>query len=162
MLKTYGGDINEYRLEIVESYLSVRRVRLIGNFLLNIEKRLLNETAKYPLNRVVCRQYTINAGLPSKRVDNISLGLLPRLIILGIVSHAIFSSTHKASELNFERSHFGCVDILVNGVTAERKYRVNYADGKEDYSHALWRLHEVMNECDGSSGISREKYANDL
>ena len=162
VLKTYSSDTNTYRLEVLDTYLSVRRVRLNGNFLLNIEKRLLNETAKYPLNRVVCRQYTINGGVLNRRVDNISLGLLPIRVILGIVDHASFSGIHKASGLKFQHSNIGCVDVHVNGVSTDRVYKVNYSDGKRDYSHALFRLHEVLNENDGSSGISRERYINDM
>ncbi|GIY28079.1 hypothetical protein CEXT_683891 [Caerostris extrusa] len=78
-------------------------------------KALENGTAKYPLNRVLCKVYSVPQGSMSFVQDNIFVGQMPKRIIVGCVDNDAFHGTFEKSPFEFKHYHMNFIGIYVDG-----------------------------------------------
>ncbi|KAF8785194.1 hypothetical protein HNY73_010768 [Argiope bruennichi] len=71
-----------YKVVMEKISLLVRKVRVSPGVILVHVKALEKETAKYPINRVLCKVYTIPQGSMSMGQDNIFVGQMPKRVII--------------------------------------------------------------------------------
>jgi len=98
------GDQNEqYKLNIVEAVLSLRKVTLTPHKFIEIQKNLEVMPARYPINRVDVRAHSVAAGLTYFVWDNCYQGQLPNRIFVGMVdndsSSGVFTKNLSISKI---------------------------------------------------------------
>ena len=111
---------NGFRLMFTEEYatpsvelssmlLYVRRVKLAPPMATAIAETLRLKPALYPLTRAVVKTYQIATGHPEINRENLSIGTLPRAVIIGIVDSDAYVGSGAKSPFNFRRK--GCTFI---------------------------------------------------
>src|SRR5678815_253578 len=146
--------------KLLEAYLYVRKVKLLPQRHLEIERSLLNTTAKYPIRRVETKLFNFTQGLSSINIPYIVNGNLPQKVIIGIVEHEAYSGHYKKSPYKF--THFGLrgLSLHVNGQPYGRDYEMLYNDPQSLCSRPFYDLIANTVSCnDSGTGIDLEEYA---
>ncbi|GIY08668.1 hypothetical protein CDAR_405301 [Caerostris darwini] len=104
-----------YKVVLEKINLLVRKVRVSPGVILGHAKALENGTAKYPLNRVLCKVYSVPQGSMSFVQDNIFVGQMPKRIIVGCVDNDAFHGTFEKSPFEFKHYHMNFIGIYVDG-----------------------------------------------
>ena len=84
---------NQFKIEITEAYLLMRKVRPSPGVLLGHSDALAKGRAKFPITRKECKCFAVSNGLRSFKKDNIFLGQLPKRIVIGMVASDAFSTS---------------------------------------------------------------------
>ena len=77
--------------KIKSAILHVRKVRVNPRIMLAHASVLEKTTIKYPIKRVETKSFTLNTGIKSITLDNVSLGALPKKIVFSLVSSKAFN-----------------------------------------------------------------------
>ncbi|GIX99585.1 hypothetical protein CDAR_26361 [Caerostris darwini] len=104
-----------YKVVLEKINLLVRKVRVSPGVILGHAKALENDTAKYPLNRVLCKAYSVPQGSMSFVQDNIFVGQMPKRIIVGCADNDAFHGTFEKSPFEFKHNHMNFIGIYVDG-----------------------------------------------
>ncbi len=104
-----------YKVNIMEASLIVRRVKLSPGILIAHAKTLAKTTAKYPLTRVEVKSFVLHNGIMGETIDNAILGQLPKRIILGFVDNASFNGARKKNPFNFQNFGINFLCLNVDG-----------------------------------------------
>ncbi|KAF8791613.1 hypothetical protein HNY73_006454 [Argiope bruennichi] len=104
-----------YKVVLEKINLLVRKVRVSPGVILGHVKALEKETAKYPINRVLCKVYSIPQGSMSMVQDNIFVGQMPKRIIIGCVENDAFHGTFQKSPFEFKHFDMNFIGIYVDG-----------------------------------------------
>ncbi|GBM38960.1 hypothetical protein AVEN_271068-1 [Araneus ventricosus] len=98
-----GEEGHEVVLENIS--LLVRKVRVSPGVILGHVKALEKETAKYPINRALCKVYSVPQGSMS----------MPKRIIVGCVENYAFHGTFQKSPFEFKHFDMNCIGVYVDG-----------------------------------------------
>jgi hypothetical protein len=110
-----GGDaVPAGKIKIHEASLIVRKVTLNPSVALGHAAALKVSPALYPINRTEVRSFTIPAGTSSYTFDNICLGQLPKLVVLGMVKNASYNG-NRNNPFNFEMFKLTQLALYSNG-----------------------------------------------
>ncbi|KAF4526944.1 hypothetical protein B566_EDAN013687 [Ephemera danica] len=91
-------------VSIVDATLWIRKFRINPGILIAHIKSFNVHTAKYPFKSDEMHNYTIPMGSKHHTVENMFLGKIPCLVIIGTVSHSAFSGSFSKNPYNFQ--HF--------------------------------------------------------
>jgi len=114
MLMTDNQD-EQFKLNILEAVLSLRKVTLTAHKFIEIQKNLETTPARYPINRVDVRAHSVAAGLTYFVWDNCYQGQLPNRIFIGMVDNDSSSGVFAKNPFNFKNYNVRKVAALVNG-----------------------------------------------
>ncbi|GBN88412.1 hypothetical protein AVEN_170570-1 [Araneus ventricosus] len=95
--------------------LLVRKVRVSPGVILGHVKALEKETAKYPINRVLCKVYSVPDGSTSMVQDTIFDAQMPKRIIVGSVENDAFHGAFQKSPFDFKHFDMNFIGIYVDG-----------------------------------------------
>jgi len=116
---TMSAAADTSKVKIVSAILFVRKVKLSPSVFLAHAKALEYTTAKYPINRVVCKTLTIPAQLMDVNHEKLFSGQIPTRIVVGLVRNAAFNGHTTLNPFNFQ--HFNLSEISV------------YSDGQQQH-----------------------------
>ncbi|XP_069092726.1 uncharacterized protein F54H12.2-like [Pleurodeles waltl] len=97
-----SGDAEQYKLLILSTSLFVKRVKASPSLRLAHAKALQLSKAKYAIERVALKIFSIPAGTRLTQHQNLFLGQLPKLIIIGFVDNTAFSGLYTSNFFNFK------------------------------------------------------------
>ncbi|GFT48698.1 uncharacterized protein F54H12.2 [Trichonephila clavipes] len=97
------GD-GDYKVVFDHISLFVRKVRVNPGVLIGHAKALEKATAKYPIDRVVCKVFSIPQSSYSFIQDNVFSGQMPKRLVLACVDSDAFNGNYKKSP--FEFNHY--------------------------------------------------------
>lgn len=149
------------KIKIVDINVITRKVKLHPATIESHAKVLQIENAKYPINRVEIKTYTIGEGLMSKIIDNIYLGPLPNRVIIGLVSTKSFNGDFKCNPYNFQNFNTNEINIMFDNQTIPGlPIQMDYANDK--YALAFHTLFSGTGRNFSDSGcfITLEDYKN--
>lgn len=109
------GDESEFKVSLEHASLFVRKVRVSPGVVLGHAKSLEKTTAKYPINRVLCKGYSIPAGNMSYVQDNIFTGQMPNRIVIACVDNDAFNGNYKKSPFEFKHYNINFIGVYVDG-----------------------------------------------
>ncbi|GFW66507.1 uncharacterized protein F54H12.2, partial [Trichonephila clavipes] len=147
-----------YKVTLEKITLLERKVLVSPGVVLGHKKALEKETAKYPINRVQCKVYSIPQGSMSFVQDNIFIGQMPKRIVVGCVDNDSFHSTFEKSPFDFKH-YINFIGVYVDGQpTPHNPLDLNLAQNNyiKGY-HSLFSGTEKLGQ-DQSLFISREEY----
>ncbi len=104
-----------YRVSIVKAELRVRKVRVAPAVMLAHAKALEHSNAKYPINRVECKTFSIQQGSLNMNQENVFMGQIPSRVIVGLVDHAAYSGSYKKNPFNFHHWKVTKIALQLDG-----------------------------------------------
>ncbi|GFX85983.1 uncharacterized protein F54H12.2 [Trichonephila clavipes] len=95
--------------------LFIRKVRVNPGVILGHAKALEKTSAKYPINRVLCKVYSIPKGSMSFIQDNIFSGQMPKKTFVGCVDNEAFHGAFSKSPYEFKHFNLNFIGVYVDG-----------------------------------------------
>jgi hypothetical protein len=106
---------NNCRTIITHASLFVRKVRLNPGILMAHAKTLAKTTAKYPMNRVVMKTFSIPAGNLGCVQDNLFMNQIPNRLTLALVDSAAFNGEGDRNPFNFKTKDLNYLALHLDG-----------------------------------------------
>jgi len=91
-----------FRIRIIHASMFVRKVKLMPSVFLAHAKTLENETAKYPIRRVVCKTFAVPQTYLDVTHEKLFSGQLPTRIVVGLVNNQAFNGDVGSNPFNFK------------------------------------------------------------
>lgn len=114
-------DDEKFTIHIKEASLIVRRVKISPGVMLAHANTLTKATAKYPINRVEVKAFTMHRGILGDTLDNVILGQIPKRVIIGFVDNKAFNGNRKFNPFNFQHFNINYLSLYVDGVQIPSK-----------------------------------------
>ena len=152
------GDSADYQIKLEQVHLYVRKVTLNPAVLLAHAKALDKTPVKYPVQRVEMKTYAVTKGGLTANHQNVFMGQIPKIIIVGMVRSESFNGAVKTNPFYFEHNSIDFIALHVNGEQFPSKAF------KPDFSEGLFmrEYHSVFADTnmdgDQSNNIDREDY----
>ncbi|XP_054721362.1 uncharacterized protein F54H12.2-like [Uloborus diversus] len=154
------GD-KDHKVILEKISLLVRKVKVSPGVILGHVKALEKDTAKYPINRVLCKAYSVPQGSMSMVQDNIFIGSMPRKLIIGCIENDAFHGTFEKSPFDFKHFNMNFIGVYVDGQPKPyAPLELNF--DKNIYIKGYNSLFSVTEKLSPDQGIfmSREEYIN--
>ena len=154
-------DTSNFRADISQAILLVRKVKINPEVMLAHAKILENATAKYPIKRVHTKIVTIPKNNFSIVEDNISNGPLPNKILLCMVDCDAYNGKYNKNPFNFKHNDLSRISFEVDG--KEVPYKALELDYDKDlYIRAYYSMFNGVDKglYDNGNGINRDDYKN--
>lgn len=104
-----------YSVIIEHASLFIRKVKVSPGVLLGHMKAIAMTPAKYPINRILCKMYSISKGSFSFSQDNVFLGQMPKRIIITCVDNDAFNGTYTSNPYNLKHNNSNFIGVYVDG-----------------------------------------------
>ncbi|XP_069075317.1 uncharacterized protein F54H12.2-like [Pleurodeles waltl] len=115
------GDAEQYKLVILSASLFVKRVKVSTSVRLAHAEALQLLNAKYAIERVALKIFSIPAGTQLTQQQNLFMDQLPKLIIIGFVDHTAFSGLHTSNPFNFKHYDINYAALVHEGAVIPAK-----------------------------------------
>ena len=112
-----NGDANDYRINIEDIYILVKKVRVSSAVIYGHSKILERQNALYPYNKV---EVSIPTGSTNYTWENMFQGRRPNKIVLGLVKSKAVSGDYKMNPFNFENCTIQQIAVYNDGLPVER------------------------------------------
>ena len=163
VIKKDTADNARLVVQIEETYLNVRRVKLSPHEHLHIESTLTKVAAKYPITRVELKTFTISSGINSLMLNNIVSGKLPNRIIYGLTKHTNFIGSHTKPNFIFNHHNIKSTAVYINGSQFTQPLNCVFSDVATERSRhvrAYYSLFHELSESGDLVDISYDEYKN--
>ncbi|XP_026104439.1 uncharacterized protein F54H12.2-like [Carassius auratus] len=104
-----------YKLHIAAASLFVKKVSVSPPVRLAHAQTLLSTTAKYPIDRVCLKSFSIPAGSRVSNQENLFLGTLPKSIVIGMVDNDAFTGSYEKNPFAFKHYNLEFLTVYVDG-----------------------------------------------
>ncbi|XP_035208189.1 uncharacterized protein F54H12.2-like [Stegodyphus dumicola] len=157
LVSTEKNDAFNYKVILDHASLFIRKVKVNPGVSLGHVKALEKSSAKYPIDRVLCKTYSVSKGSWSFMQDNVFLGLMPKRVIITCVENAAMKWTifnESFSVLPIIMSNF--ISIYVDGQPVPCKPM----DLDFESNHYVRAYHSLFSGFNRDKGIylSREEF----
>jgi hypothetical protein len=147
----------EYKVVLEQASLFIRKVKVSPGVSLGHAKALEKSTAKYPIDRVLCKTYSVPIGAWSFLQDNVYLGLMPKRVIIACLKNAAISGQYNLNPFMFNHFDVNFVGVYVDGHPVPSKpLELNFTSNS--YIRAYHRLFSNFNQ-DRGIHLSREEFS---
>ena len=92
-----------FKVKVLDTVLKVRKVHISPNVYLGITSALKENTAKYPIRRVIIKSYSISAGCMSRTVDHVFCDIVLQKVIVGILDNDLFNGAFRKNPFQFQK-----------------------------------------------------------
>ena len=116
------GDANEYRVNVEDIYILVKKVRVSPAVIYGHSKILERQNALYPYNKVEVRSVSIPSGSTNYTWENMFQGRRPNKIVLGLVKSRAISGDYKTNPFDFENCGIQQIAVYSDGLPVERSW----------------------------------------
>ena len=101
-----------FKVKVVDAVLKVRKVRISSNADLGITSALKEDTAKYPVRRVVIKSYSVSAGSMSRSVDHLLRDVIDQRVVIAMVDNDAFTGEFRKNPFNFQNYNITLCGLL--------------------------------------------------
>lgn len=105
----------DYKIVFDHVSLFVRKVRINPGVIIGHAKALEKSTAKYPIDRVLCKVFSIPQSSYSFVQDNVFSGQMPKRLVLACVDNDAFNGNYKKSPFEFNHYDINFIGVYVDG-----------------------------------------------
>lgn len=147
------------RIIIEDAVLYVRRVKIEPGTLMEVEKRLLNENAIYPIQRTEMLVYSIPAGSMNNSKEGLFLGHMPKLLIFGMVDNIAYNGNLHSNPFNFQHNEVTNIALYKDGISIPyRPLTPDFTNGlcTREYISLYQNLQLFNRDC--NFGITLQQY----
>ncbi|XP_038248478.1 uncharacterized protein F54H12.2-like [Dermochelys coriacea] len=110
-----GSGTEGFKLCILSASLFVKKVWVAPSVCLGHAEALLTANAKYPVDRVGMKVFSIPASSRVSNQENLFLGQLPKMLVLGFVDNDAFSGSYTKNPFHFKHYDINFVALYVDG-----------------------------------------------
>lgn len=125
-----SNDTPKYLLRIKSAHLFVKNVYVNPQLLMATEKTLLQRPAIYPIKRNIVRNFTIPGDSTSMILDNVSMGVLPQTVIVGLITNSAYNGELGVNPLYFRHFHMTSISLFINGVILNAPIEMNFHEDR--------------------------------
>ncbi|GFX60082.1 uncharacterized protein F54H12.2 [Trichonephila clavipes] len=105
----------DYNVIFEHVSLYVRKVQVNPAVVIGHAKALERTTAKYPIDRVSCKVFSIPQSSYSFIQDNVFSGQMPKRIVIACVDNDAFNGNYKKSPFEFKHYDVNFIGVYVDG-----------------------------------------------
>ncbi|XP_058246887.1 uncharacterized protein F54H12.2-like [Hemibagrus wyckioides] len=150
-----------FTLKMINAALFVKKVTVSPPIRIGHARALGTATAKYPIERVCMKTFSLPAGSRHCSQENVFLGPLPKSLIFRLVDNDAFSGAFKKNPFNFKHYDTEFVALYVDGTQYPAKpFQPDFRSGnaiREFYSLIQASGKQLK---DQPLAINREEYSN--
>lgn len=159
-----SGENPGFKFIIEDASIRIRHVKISPSTMLMHNQLIHKNTAKYPIQRVECKTFSIPANQSTGRIENLHLGQIPQKICIGLIEMESFHGDYKKNPFNFQNFGVTQLGLTLDGEQIPFKpLRVKYNEtGGQNYIEAYQNLFlgtDKWFENEGN-GITRVDYPN--
>ncbi|XP_060118353.1 uncharacterized protein F54H12.2-like [Heteronotia binoei] len=114
-LMSSAGDTTCFKLQLDSASLFVKKVRVSPGVQLAHAEALMTSTAKYPVDCVSTKVFSISAGARVSNQDNLFLGQLPKMVVMALVDNDAFSGGFTKNPFHFKDYNINFAALYVDG-----------------------------------------------
>ena len=107
---------HNYQIRIDKAVLMICHKRISASVRESHELALLKSPAKYPIRTSKVKFFTKAQGSADLSEPNLHTGILPRRVVLGLVSSAAFNGNYSTNPLNFAPYDLSSIQLRRNGI----------------------------------------------
>ena len=89
------------KLKVLDAVLKVRKIHISSNAYFGITSVLKENTAKYPIRRVIIKNYSISVGSMSSSVDHVFRDGILQRVVVGIEENDVCNGAFRKNPFNF-------------------------------------------------------------
>ncbi|XP_065150159.1 uncharacterized protein F54H12.2-like [Paramisgurnus dabryanus] len=153
------SDATAYKLNILSASLFVKKVTVSPAVRLGHAQALLSTTAKYPIDRVCLKNFSLPAGSRVCNQENLFLRTLPKSIVVAMVDNDAFVGAYDKNPFAFKNYDLEFLSIYADGVQIPSKpLQPEFGSGsavREFYQLALASGRHLKNQ---GLSIDREEF----
>ncbi|XP_062975022.1 uncharacterized protein F54H12.2-like [Elgaria multicarinata webbii] len=149
-----------YKLQILSASLFVKKVRVAPGVRLGHAEALLTANAKYPVDCVSMKVFSIPRGSHVANQENLFWGQLPKQVIIGMVDNDSYSGDDHKNPFNFQLFYTNFAALYLDGEQIPTKpFRPSFEEGHcvRGYMSLVQATGKQMK--DRALLINREDYA---
>ncbi|GFY64447.1 uncharacterized protein F54H12.2 [Trichonephila inaurata madagascariensis] len=155
LMSTKTGE--PYKVVLQHASLFIRKVKVSPGVSLGYAKALEKSTAKYPIDRVLCKTYSIPKGSWSFMQDNVFFGVMPKRVVVGCIDNAAINGQLSLNPFLFDHCNVNFLSIYVDGQPVPTKpLELNYETNC--YIRAYHQMFSGFNRGSGNY-LKREEFA---
>ena len=148
------------RLKILSAKMMVRKVKLSDSVAKAHAMAIQAAPAKYPIKRVVCKSFTVGAGLLDFTQESLFTGQLPSRLVIGLVDNRAFNGARNRNPFNFKHFNLREIGVALDGneSTSVRVLKPDFANNQ--FTEAYLSLFIGTNKINRDEGtdITPEDY----
>ncbi|XP_066485768.1 uncharacterized protein F54H12.2-like [Tiliqua scincoides] len=119
-----------YKLKLLTASLFVKKVRVSPGVRLGHAEALLTATAKCPVDGVSMKVFSLLAGSRVSNQENLFLGQLPKMVVIGLVDNDAFSGIFSKNPFNFKHYDINFFAIYLSGYQIPTKpFQPDFQEG---------------------------------
>lgn len=118
-----SNDNITYKINIVAASLFVKKVSVSPAIRLGHAQALLTATAKYPVDTVYLKTFSIPTGTRVSNQENLFLGTLRKSIVIGMVDNDSFTGAYNKNPFAFKHYDLEFLAVYVDGQQFPAKQR---------------------------------------
>lgn len=154
-----AGNVH-YRAKIVSASVFIKKVSVAPGVRLAHSRALQHTNAKYAIDRVCLKTYSIPAGTRVCNQDNLFMGQIPKFIIVGFVDNEGYTGSYMRNPFNFEHYDTEFISLYADGQPFPAKpFQPLFQ--RDQFTREYYQLIQTTGRHlkDRSLAISREDYA---
>lgn len=105
----------DYKVVLDHASMFIRKVKVSPGVSLGHAKALEKSSAKYPIDRVLCKTYSVSPGSWSFAQDNVFLGHMPKRVIITCIENAALNGVYSQNPFLFAHHNVNFLSIYVDG-----------------------------------------------
>lgn len=151
----------KYKLnvKITEAILQVRKCKINPQVLIAHNLALEKATAKYPIRRVQMVTYSIPTNMHNFSTPNITNGVLPVRVVVGMVESSAYNGSYNSNPFNFQNFDMKEISLSVDGKYTPYSKPINFDFKKEFALKGYLTLYEAAGN-NGSNDLTKFDYMN--
>ncbi|XP_053571774.1 uncharacterized protein F54H12.2-like [Bombina bombina] len=156
-----SAEAEQYKVQILNASLFVKRVQISPAVRIGHAQGLLTANAKYALDRVGLKVYSIAAGSRVCNQENLFLGQLPKLVVIGFVDNDAFSGAYDKNPLCFKHNHVNFAALYLDGEQIPTKpFQPDFENGNAVREYISLVNIAGKQNCGSAILINRDEYIN--
>ena len=110
-----GKELSKYKIKMEHMSMFVRKAKLNPSIVLAHAKALQISSAKYPIQRVVTRIYSIGANVMNFVKDSLFLSQKPQRLVIGFIESKAFNGDYGKNPFEFKHFNINSLALYSDG-----------------------------------------------
>lgn len=151
-----------YRIDIEKASLMINIKKIASHVRIAQEERLLKVNAKYPMRKVEIKFFTRGANRADLSEPNLVTGVLPKRVIMGMVSTDAFNGDRHKNPFNFQDFGIQSLVLRKNGISVPfDKIPFDFENNEFIKGYfSLLKTCDMWNDESTNNGITMDMYKN--
>ena len=131
-----SADIPDFKVVLEECVFRVRRISISSTTILGHTQTLQHQTAKYPIDRINCKVFSVPNGNLSGNQANIFQDSLLVRVVIGMVDADAYNGTYTKNPFNFKNYNATFLGLTVNcGNLPGKPFQLKFTPAEEQTTY---------------------------